>query len=88
MEYDETSGLRDAIKASPDNLPLRNLLVNALLRQKRHEEGEIEAKDALRIFPNDIQLKLALAECFSEQDKIKKSTRRKNKLRKSSIAQS
>ena len=70
MEYDETNGLREAIKASPDNLPLRKLLVNALLRQKRHEEGEIEAKDALRIFPNDIQLKLSLAECFSEQDKL------------------
>lgn len=70
MEYDETSGLRDAIKASPDNLPLRKLLVNALIRQKKYEEGELEAKDALRLFPNDTSLKLALIECFLEQDKL------------------
>lgn len=61
---DETNELREAIKASPNNLPLRKLLLNSLMRQKKYEEAEIEARDALKIFPREMKLNLALVECF------------------------
>lgn len=70
MNSNEINDLREAIKASPNNLPLRRLLIKALLRGKSYEEAEPEAKEALRIFPDDTDLKMALAECFSEQDKL------------------
>lgn len=70
MNFDEIQSLREAIKASPDSIPLRKLLANALMKNERWEEAEIEIKDTLRMSPNDLQVKIALAQTFYELGKI------------------
>lgn len=70
MNFDEIQSLREAIKASPDSIPLRKLLANALMKNERWEEAEIEIKDTLRMAPNDLQVKIALAQVFYELGKI------------------
>ncbi len=70
MELNELSELEDAVRNSPDNVPLRKLLANALMKHKRYEEAEIEWKEALRLSPNDINLKVGLANVFYEQQKL------------------
>ena len=62
MNFDEIQSLREAIKASPDSIPLRKLLANALMKKERWEEAEIEIKDTLRMAPTDLQVKIALAQ--------------------------
>lgn len=69
MNLDEIKNLREAIKAAPDNVPLRKLLSNALIKHERWEEAEIEIKEALRLAPNDVQLKIGLATAFYELGK-------------------
>ncbi len=69
MEFDEITQLQEAVKGSPDNIPLRKLLCNALMKQKRFQDAEIEYKDALKLAPNDLQLKVGLANAFHAQDK-------------------
>lgn len=69
MESIELQQLREAIKASPSNIPLRKLYANALLKNQHFAEAEIEYKEALRMSPNDMQLKTGLASAFCEQDK-------------------
>ncbi len=69
MESNELNDLRAAIKASPENVPLRKLYANALLKNSRFVEAEIEYKEALRLAPNDLSLKIGLSESFYEQEK-------------------
>ncbi|MEQ8707139.1 MAG: AAA family ATPase [Phaeodactylibacter sp.] len=66
---DELQQLREALKSAPDNLPLRKLLGNALMKHDRHEEAEAEYKAALRIAPDDTDLKIGLADAFRAQQK-------------------
>lgn len=69
MDLNEINELRDAIKASPGNIPLRKYLAKSLMKIQRHEEAELEYKNALKQAPNDLSLKLGLAESFCEQEK-------------------
>ena len=69
MEFNDLDQLRNAIQSSPDNIPLRKLYANTLLKHKRFEEAEIEYKDALRLAPGDLNLKIGLADSFCEQQK-------------------
>ncbi|MEM8906454.1 MAG: AAA family ATPase [Bacteroidota bacterium] len=69
MEFNELDQLRDAVRKSPDNIPLRKLYGSALTRYKRFEEAAIEYKDALKIAPGDIDLKIGLANAFCGQKK-------------------
>ncbi len=64
MEPQELSNLREALHASPSNIPLRRMYANALLRHQRYEEAEIEYKEALKLAPSDLELKTGLAESF------------------------
>ncbi|MCR9098702.1 MAG: AAA family ATPase [bacterium] len=66
---DEIQQLREALKSAPDNLPLRKLLANALMKQDRHEEAEAEYKAALRLNAADTDLKIGLADAFRAQQK-------------------
>ncbi len=66
---DELQSLMDAVRQTPDNLPLRKYLCAELLRRGRWEEAEVELKDALRGQPQDLELKLGLATAFCEQKK-------------------
>lgn len=69
MESTELQHLRDAISASPDNIPLRKIYANALLKHGKGEEAEVEFKEALRLAPADTELKTGLAAAFFENGK-------------------
>lgn len=69
MHSDELNHLREAVRNSPGNIPLRRYLAAALLKAQRFEEAEIEYKDALKLSPDDRQLKIGLAEVFAAQNK-------------------
>ena len=69
MQSDELNNLREAIRNSPKNIPLRKFLAGALLKAQCYEEAELECKEALKLAPDDKELKLSLAEAFSGQEK-------------------
>jgi AAA+ superfamily predicted ATPase len=61
---DPLRALRDALRISPDNLPLRKHLATCLLGAGRAEEAVKEFRDALARSPDDRELKLGLARSF------------------------
>jgi hypothetical protein len=69
MPDDSISSLREAVKLSPDNLPLRLTFVDALLGANRADEAETECRGAISKFPDDLKLKSRLAEAFFRQGK-------------------
>lgn len=66
---EELNQLRAAVQASPDNLPLRKLYANALMKAKRFEEAEVEWKECIQLAPNQKAFKIDLALAFLEQSK-------------------
>ncbi len=64
MNSNQIDGLREALKHSPDNVPLRKMLAEALFGLTQYEEAEKEYREALRFAPADNSLKLGLAETF------------------------
>lgn len=66
---DAVAALREALRLSPDNLPLRQHLAATLLSLGRADEAETEYKQALQRAPNDAGLKLGLADVFYRQGK-------------------
>ena len=69
MDNNEINELKEAIKASPENIPLRKYLANMLMKMQRYEEAELEYKNALKYAAGNISLKLGLADAFCEQEK-------------------
>jgi transitional endoplasmic reticulum ATPase len=71
MSYgpDAVAALREALRLSPDNLPLRKHLAATLVGLGRADEAETELKQALQRAPHDVALKLALADVFFRQGK-------------------
>ena len=61
--------LREALKLSPDNLPLRLHLAETLAGSGRHDEAEKEFRQALSVAPGDNRPKLGLATSFYQQGK-------------------
>ena len=66
---DSLRALQEAIRVSPDNLPLRQHLAETLLSAGRPEEAEKEFRGALQQSPDNVTLKLGLASAFSQQGK-------------------
>ena len=66
---DTVSALREALRVSPDNVPLRRHLADTLAGMQRFEEAEAEYRLALKSDPNDRGLKIALARAYMNQDK-------------------
>jgi len=63
---DTIESLREALKVSPDNLPLRMLLGENLLSSGRFDEAESEFTTALAKNPDNAKLAVSLAQaCFS-----------------------
>jgi SpoVK/Ycf46/Vps4 family AAA+-type ATPase len=56
--------LRDAVKVSPDNAPLRAHLAESLASAGRYDEACQEYRTAMSLNPQDRKLKLGLANCF------------------------
>ena len=70
MSADDTiSGLREAVKLSPDNLPLRLHLAETLMTLGRADEAEKEYRTALSQWPDNVKLKSGLAHAFFQQGK-------------------
>jgi transitional endoplasmic reticulum ATPase len=61
--------LHEALRLSPENLPLRQHLAETLLGLGRPEEAEAEYKEALARAPDDARLKAGLAQAFYQQGK-------------------
>ena len=61
--------LREALRISPDNLPLRQHLAESLLGMGRPDEAELVFREALAIAPENSRLKTGLAQAFYQQGK-------------------
>ncbi|MDX1495314.1 MAG: AAA family ATPase, partial [Longimicrobiales bacterium] len=61
--------LREAVRLSPDNIPLRTALAETLLGQGFTEEAVTEYREALKKQPDDPELKLGLARAFHADGK-------------------
>ncbi len=61
--------LRKALEVSPENVPLRFHLAEVLTQLRHYVEAEQELRHALTFEPDAVNLKLALAECFMNQNK-------------------
>jgi transitional endoplasmic reticulum ATPase len=66
---DTLRALREAVRISPDNVPLRQHLADTLLGAGRADEAEQEYRQALVRAPDDRRLKLGLAGAFEQQGK-------------------
>nr|MBK9650813.1 AAA family ATPase [Bacteroidota bacterium] len=65
---DAIKNLREALKISPDNMPLRMLLAETLMNHFQYADAEEEYKSALTIAPSDVKIKLGLATaCYRQQ---------------------
>ncbi len=61
--------LREALRLSPENVPLRRHLAESLLSQGRPDLAEVEFREALTRAPDDPSLKVGLAGAFLQQGK-------------------
>ncbi len=61
--------LREALRHSPENIPLRRHLAETLLGQGRPDQAEVEFREALSLAPDDSSLKFGLANSFHQQGK-------------------
>jgi AAA+ superfamily predicted ATPase len=66
---DPLQTLREAVRLSPDNIPLRQHLADSLLRSGRPDEAEKEFRQALALAPDDQRIKIGLAHAFYQQGK-------------------
>jgi transitional endoplasmic reticulum ATPase len=69
MHQDLIQNLREALKISPQNVPLRLTLAEALLSNNLLQDAESELRIVLEHQPDNIQAKLILAKVFFEQQK-------------------
>ncbi len=71
MPFDDEAlkGLREALRISPNNLPLRRALAEALTGLGRYDEAEAEYKQAMGLSPGNVTLQIALATVFYLQGK-------------------
>ncbi len=61
--------LREAVRLSPENVPLRRHLAESLLSRGRPELAEAEFREALALAPDDADLQVGLANAFLQQGK-------------------
>jgi AAA+ superfamily predicted ATPase len=66
---DTLQALREAVRLSPNNIPLRQHLADTLFSRGQPEEAEKEYRAALELAPNSLPLKLGLARAFFQQGK-------------------
>jgi ATP-dependent 26S proteasome regulatory subunit len=66
---DPLAALREALRLSPENVPLRQHLADSLLNAGRAEEAEKEFREALALAPDSVPLKLGLARAFHQNGK-------------------
>jgi cytochrome c-type biogenesis protein CcmH/NrfG len=67
MQEELIQNLREALKLSPQNIPLRLTLAEALLNNNVMQEAEAEYKIILEAEPQNIQAKSGLAKIYFAQ---------------------
>lgn len=67
--HDTIRALREALKLSPDNAPLRKHLAEVLLGFGRPQEAEREFREAIALAPTDHSLKISLARVYLQLDR-------------------
>ncbi len=69
-QQDQTiAAIREAVRLSPDSIPLRQHLAELLVQQGDYPAAEQEYRQALMLAPEAINIKLGLAEVFFIQEK-------------------
>lgn len=63
------NALREALKFSPQNVPLLKHLADSLLANDRPSEAEEEYRKAMALAPDDADIKLGLAKTYQAQNK-------------------
>ncbi|MBC8173403.1 MAG: tetratricopeptide repeat protein, partial [Chitinophagales bacterium] len=63
MDDNSINNLKEALKLSPDNIPLKQHLAEILLKANRLEEARIEYSELLKLSP-DTKSKIGLAKTF------------------------
>ncbi len=71
---DALQPLRDALAATPRNVPLRKHVAQLLVQRGRLDEAEAEYRRALGDAPDDEDLKLCLVDVFRRQQKLGEAT--------------
>ena len=71
MDNSTIENLREALRHSPDNIPLRIHLAETLEKLNRLEEAETEFQEALKI-SNDLKAKFGLARIFFTREEYSK----------------
>lgn len=61
--------LREALKHSPDNVPLRRHLADSLMKLGRADEAEAEFQAIVRQQPDNAEFRVCLANCYFQQGK-------------------
>jgi cytochrome c-type biogenesis protein CcmH/NrfG len=69
MNEQTIQALREPLRVTPDNLPLRRHLAETLMELARFAEAEQEYRHALTQAPDDAALKIGLARAFYQQEK-------------------
>jgi transitional endoplasmic reticulum ATPase len=64
MATDPLIALKEALRLSPNNIPLRQHLADSLLSAGRADEAEQEYRDALNLAPNSVPLRIGLARTY------------------------
>ena len=72
MDDNTIENLREALKHSPDNVPLRMHLAETLVKLNRLNEAEIEFHEVLKIQSNDYKAKFGLAKLFFAKEEYSK----------------
>ncbi len=67
------AALRDALRATPDNVPLRLYLANILRKNGSRRDAELIYREGLRLHPGHEKLKLGLAQCFYEDKRYREA---------------
>ncbi len=70
---DTIAALREALKISPDNIPLHKHLAESLLRLGQLNKAETAYRNALAAAPQNIEIKLGLANAYYQQQKNSES---------------
>lgn len=71
MDNSSIENLREALRYSPDNIPLRMHLAESLVKLNRLEEAEVEFQEVLKL-ENSIKAKFGLAKIFFAKDEFSK----------------
>ena len=69
---DALEALREAVRLSPSNIPLREHLAQLLMGQGQPEEAERELRAALGQAPSNARVKLGLASAFYQPADLEK----------------